>query len=366
MKLRKFLALALSAVMALGMVACAGTTTEQKATSESTAASSETANTEKKVPVVGMITDIGGVNDKSFNQSAYEGLKKAEEEGLIQLKYLESTADSDYPKHVNTFVEEEVDMILGIGFKLEETIYNAALEYPEIKFALIDGALDGGKGVVPANAEGAMFDAHVGSFLAGYLASLTTETKKLGLVIGVDAPILNAFATGFYAGVWTHDPSVTILGQYSNSFADVAKGKNLAEQMYSQDADIIYAAAGDTGNGVIESAKERNKWVIGVDRDQYELAPANMLTSAVKRVDVAVYNIASRLSKGEAFGGKTVYYGIKEGAVGIAPSTQNISEANLKLVQEMQAKLESGEVVAPATVEDLIKMFPEAENKFMK
>lgn len=365
MKLRKILALMLTASIAVASVACVGQKPAET-TAETTAETKAEVSTEKKVPVVGMITDIGGVNDKSFNQSAYEGLKKAQDEGLITLKYLESTSDADYEKHVNTFVEEEVDVILGIGFKLEETIYNAALEYPETKFAVIDAALDGGKGVVPANAEGSMFQAHEGAFLGGYLAALTTETNKLGLIIGVDAPILNAFATGFYAGAWTHNPEIQIFGQYANSFADVAKGKNLAEQMYSQDADIIYSAAGDTGNGAIESAKERNKWAIGVDRDQYELAPENMLTSTMKRVDIAVYNIASRISKGEEFGGKTVYYGMQEGAVGLSPSTQNITPENLKLVEEMAAKLQSGEVTAPATIEDLIKLFPEAEAKFMK
>lgn len=358
MKLRKLLALMLTTALAVTSVACVGQKTDNPEVKQPGA--------DKKVPVVGMITDIGGIHDKSFNQSAYEGLKKAEEDGLITLKYLESTSDADYEKHVNTFVEQEVDVILGIGFKLEETIYNAALEYPEVKFAVVDAALDGGKGQVPANAEGIMFQANEGAFLGGYLAALTTKTNKLGLIIGVDAPILNAFATGFYAGAWTHNKDITIFGQYANSFADVAKGKNLAEQMYSQDADIIYSAAGDTGNGAIESAKERDKWAIGVDRDQYELAPKNMLTSTMKRVDIAVYNVVQKISKGEAFGGKTVFYGMKEGAVGLAPSTQNISAENLKLVEEMATKLQNGEVKAPATYEELVKLFPEAKDKFMK
>lgn len=368
MNLRKFTAFALVAAMSLtSLVACSTGSTSNDKGSEPVKeeAKSDEATMQKKI-VVGMITDTGGIHDKSFNQSSWEGLERAQKDGLIEAKVLESQTEADYEKNINTFVEEGVDLIIGIGFNLNKSIFNAAVAYPETHFAVIDGTAQEGDAEVPANAQGILFRADQTAFLGGYLAGLSTKTNTVGTVIGVDSAVMNEFAAGYYGGVWTANPEVKVLGQYANSFNDVAKGKNLAEQMYTQGADIIYAAAGAVGNGVIESAKERNKWVIGVDRDQYDEAPENMLSSTMKRVDVAIYELVKKLASGEKIGGGMTIFGLDDDAVGLSPSTQNIDKEILQKCLEMTEKLRSGEVVAPKSEEELMKLFPNAVSQFMK
>lgn len=367
MKLHKLLAMSVVVALGFGLVACGGTAEKQPKDSQAD-------NSQKKL-VVGMVTDVGGIHDKSFNQSAYEGLVKAKDENLIDIKVLESSVDSDYEKNISSLVDENVDVIVGVGYKLNAAIVKMANEYKNIKFIIVDDAGQVKKNPddpnsellpTPANVEGVLFKANETAFLGGYVAGLVTKTNKVGTVIGMDSPILNNFAVGYYAGVWTSNKDAEIYGQYSNSFSDVAKGKNIAEQLYTQGADVVYACAGNAGNGVIESAKERNKWVIGVDRDQYEEAPQNMLTSTMKRVDVALYNVVKSIAAGEAFGGKVSVFGIDTGAVGLSPSTQNLPEDVLKKAQEITEKMKKGEIKVPENIEQLEKMFPGSTAKFMK
>lgn len=368
---RKILSAVMTGLLVFGMIGC-GSAGESSTSNNQFDKSSLL---EKKVDFkgkkfrFGMITDVGGVHDQSFNQSAWEGLDALQKKypDQIEAKYLESQTDADYVKNIEAMKEENVDIIIGIGYKLEPAIVEGAKNYPDQKFAIVDAiGEDPQTKTVPKNVEGILFRADQSSFLVGYIAGKMTKTNKVGHMNGMDTPTMNEFAAGFYAGVWYANPKVEIFGQYANSFNDVAKGHSIADQMYSQGCDIVYACGGDTGNGTIDSAKEKNKFVIGVDRDQYQQAPKNMLTSAMKRVGDGVIAMCLDYIEGKAFGGDPVVYGLDSGAVGIAPSTQNLPEELVKEVKALEEKIKAGEIQVPNNEESLMKLFPNAPSKFMK
>lgn len=296
---------------------------------------------------IAMVTDVGGINDQSFNQSAWEGLKKSEEDFGIAVSYLESTQDADYAPNMETLLDAGNDVIWGIGFKMGDTIKEKALANPDQKYAIIDYAYGD---ETPANVVGVVFKEQEPSFLVGYIAGKMTKTNKVGFVGGMKFPLIEKFEYGFKAGVKLANPDAEIFAQYADSFTDAAKGKAIANQMYGKGADIVYHAAGGVGDGVIEAAKEQDKYAIGVDRDQNSLAPDHVITSAMKRVDNAIYNVADLLVKGEFPGGTTVVYGLKEGGVGIAPTSDKLVPAEiLEEVKELKAKIISGEIAVPST-----------------
>ncbi len=205
----------------------------------------------------------------------------------------------------------------------------------------------------PENVVGVSFKEHEPSYLVGYIAGKMTETNKVGFIGGIDFYLINKFEYGFLAGVKAANPDAEVFRQYANSFTDAAAGKSIAEQFYNEGADIIYHAAGATGNGMIEAAKEKGKWAIGVDRDQNDLAPDNVLTSAMKRVDNAIYNVVSDLNEGNWAGGTTVVYGLAEGGVDIAPSSdKHVPAEILAEVEELKAKIIAGEIMVPENKEE--------------
>lgn len=361
--MKKIVSIMLVGVLALSVAACGKKEPAPAASPSASAPASESAPApSESAPLkYGMITDVGGVNDQSFNQSAWEGMKKAEADLGIKVNYLESKTDADYVPHIETMVDGNNGLILGVGFKMGDAIQEAAANYPDQQFAIIDYSYDP---QIP-NVTGILFKANEASFLVGLIAGKMSQSGKVGFVDGMDTPVMNEFGYGYYAGVLTANPEAQVFGQYADSFSDPAKGKAIANQMFSYDCDIIYAAAGDTGNGVIEAAKEKNKWAIGVDRDQNYLAPDNVLTSAMKRVDVAVFDMAQKLKDGTLKGGETVVYGLESGGVGIAPtSDKHVPKEILDYVEEMKAKIASGEIKVPATAEEFKAMYP--NNDYMK
>ena len=307
---------------------------------------------------VGMITDIGGINDQSFNQSAWEGLERARDDFGVSVYVLESRTDADYLAHMETLVEDGVDLVIGVGFRMGDPLQRAAGYWPHVQFAIIDFQYDPAD-VPNNNITGVMFRANEASFLVGLVAGLTTESNIVGFVNGMDVPIMNEFGVGFYAGVLTVNPDVTIFSQYANAFNDPALGKAIATQMYSDGADVIFHAAGDTGNGVIEAANEMDRWVIGVDMDQLHLAPNNVLTSAMKRVDIATHELVRRLVAGEEMGTGTIIHDLTTGGVGIAPSSYvHVAPDVLTFVEDMKQRIISGEVFVPNTIEEFQTAFP--------
>lgn len=295
---------------------------------------------------VGMVTDVGGVNDGSFNQSSWEGLQRAADELGIQVQYLESKTDADYKANLETFIDEEYDLIISVGFQLADATKAAAEANPDQKFAIIDDS-----SIELPNVTCLMFKQAQASYLVGYVAGLTTESNKVGFVLGMGTPVMHEFGYGYCAGVLDANPDATILQQNANSFADTAGGKSAATTMITDGADVIFHAAGGTGLGVIEGCKEKGKWAIGVDSDQSSLAPENILTSAMKRVDNASFEAAKAVCEGTLQSG-VITYDLAAGGVDIAPTTTNLSDDVIKAVEDVKAKIISGEIVVPETQAD--------------
>ena len=301
---------------------------------------------------VAMITDVAGVNDQSFNQSAWEGLQKAEKELGIEVKYLESKQDSDYATNIETLVDEDVDLILGVGMKLADAIKEGSELYPDQNFVLVDEEIDA------KNVKNILFKAEESAYLAGLIAGKTTKTNNVGFIGGMELPVIDTFKYGYMAGVKAANPDAKVQAQYANSFTDQAKGKAIANQMYSNGADIVFTCGGDVGTGAIEAAKENGKFAIGVDRDQSDLAPENVLTSAIKRVDAGVFETVKSYVNGTFEGGTTTTYGLEENAVGVPDTTKNlVSQDILDLVEETITKLKNKEITVPKNEEEYNAMF---------
>lgn len=293
---------------------------------------------------VGIVLGEGSINDQSFNQSTWEGLKKAEKDFGIHVKYLESKQESDYIQNIETLVDEDMDLIIGVGYQLKDSIKDAAGSYPDQKFALMDETYD----KIPENVVPVTFKEQEAAYLAGVIAANMTKTKNVGFIGGLPAPGVVKYQYGFKYGVESANKDVKVSEQYANSFSDQAKGKSIAKQMYAGNVDLILSAAGDAGTGAIEAAKENNKLAIGADRDQSDLAPENVITSAIKKLNVASYDLAKELVEGKYKGGVEKVYGLKEGAVGMADNSgKHIPENVMKIVEKESEKVKNGEIKVP-------------------
>jgi basic membrane protein A len=300
---------------------------------------------------VGMVTDVGGVNDNSFNQSAWEGLQKLQTELNLpkdNVNYLQSTSDAEYVPNLTQFVKDKWDLTWGIGFLMGDHLKKVADENKDAKLAIIDAE------VQAPNVESVLFKEHEGSFLAGVVAAKMSKSKKVGFVGGVEIPVIKRFELGFEAGVKAVDPSVEVIKVYTGAFDKPDLGKSTASQMYGQGADIIFHASGGTGDGVFNEAKDRkakgeNVWVIGVDKDQsLTFGDEITLTSMVKRVDQAVFTVSKDLAEGKFEGGKIKWLGLAEDGVGLADtSSKNVPADVLKLVDEYKQKIVKGEITVP-------------------
>lgn len=314
-------------------------------TKEDDKTSDETATTSKFK--VSMVTDVGGINDQSFNQGAWEGLQRAKEELGIEVDYLESKTEADYVSNIETLVDQGNDLIVACGFLMADTIKEAAEAYPDQKFAIID---DSTNSDLP-NVSCLMFKQNEASYLVGVVAAMMSETNKVGFVLGMSTPVMNQFGYGYVAGVLDTNPDATVEQYNANAFGDAAAGKAAAIQMFTNGADVVFHAAGGTGNGVIEAAKEQGKYAIGVDIDQAYLAPDNVITSAMKRCDNAIYDLVEKMTKGEEISGVQTY-GLDNGGVDIAPTTGLLSQEVIDKVNEVKEKILSGEITVPETQED--------------
>lgn len=349
---KRLLALLLIGILVFTVVGCSKSDTPAD-TDEPTEVddSDEAEDTPAEEPLkIAMVTDEGGVHDQSFNQSAWEGLQQAEKDLGVKVDYVESQQDADFAPNFETLLDAGNDLIWGIGFKLSDAVRDAAEANPDQKYAIIDFSYGD---ETPDNVVGVVFKAEQPSFLVGYIAGKMTETNTVGFIGGIAGDVIWGFDYGFQAGVQYAakelGKEIKILNQYAESFSDVAKGKAIATQMYQQGADIVFHAAGDVGTGVIEAAKEQDKWAIGVDRDQNYLAPDNVLTSAMKRVDVGIYNIVKDLTEGKFPGGETIVYGLADGgAVDIAPtSDKHVPQDILDEVEELKQMIIDGEIDVP-------------------
>ncbi|WP_129596192.1 BMP family lipoprotein [Anaerophilus nitritogenes] len=325
---------------------CGGQQPQQKNESED--------SQEREVLKIGMVTDVGGVYDKAFNQSAWEGLQRARDELGIEIGYQESKQEADYEDNLERLVEQENDLVWGVGYIMGKQVKEAALNYPDIKFGIIDNTYD----EIPKNLQPVIFKDQESSFLVGYIAGKMTKTNKVGFIGGVKGDVIDRFEYGYMTGVKYANSDCELLSQYAGAFDKPAIGRSIAESMYGKGADIIFHASGDTGNGMIAVAQEKNKYAIGVDRDQSKEAPDHVITSAIKKVDNAMFNVAKDLKEGKWNGGETIVYGLSEGGVDIAPtSDKHVPKEILDEVEKLKKKIIDGEIKIPQN---------EAEYKAMK
>lgn len=350
---KRTFALALSMILATGVVlsACGSSDDSKKSGGDSDKFT------------VAMVTDTGGVDDRSFNQSAWEGLQKFGkandlEKGTDGYNYLQSASEADFKTNLNTAVRSGYDLIYGIGYKLKDAIEDVSKQKPKNHFALVDDTITDRDNVVSIG-----FKDNDGSFLVGVVAGLTTKTNKVGFVGGVKGAVIDRFEAGFTEGVKAVNPKAEVKVQYANDFAKADKGQQIAAGMYNGGVDIIFHAAGATGNGVFAEAKNLKKkdpsravWVIGVDRDQWDegAVTANdgkeynvTLTSEIKRVDIAVDDLATRAKAGDFPGGEKIEYGLDKDAVGLSPSQDNLTQEVLKKVDEYKQKIINGDIKVP-------------------
>lgn len=298
---------------------------------------------------IAMVTDASGVNDNSFNQSAWEGLKRLEKDQGVKVQFAESKRAEDYVPNLTGFIKDKWDLTWGIGFLLAKDLAKVATDNPNAKLAIVDSNLDG---KIPPNVTAVTFKEEEGSFLMGVIAGLMTKANKVGFIGGMEFPLIQKFEYGFKAGVLTVKPDAQVSVAYAGDFNASDKGKVLASTMYQNGADVIYHAAGATGNGVFSEAKAHGtgKWVIGVDRDQSFLAPENTLSSMVKRVDNAVYIVSKDLADGKWNGGKQLELGLKEDGVGYAPTTNKNTPADIiTKVDDFKKRIIGGEIEVPKT-----------------
>lgn len=313
---------------------------------------------EEAKPRVAIVFDVGGLGDQSFNDAAYVGLMKLNEELGAHVRYVESRTPSDYEPNLSMLAREGYDVIWSIGFLLDDAVRKTSVQFPETKFGIIDSGFgDEEYKTTLTNVLGVLFKEHEGSFLMGVLAAKTTETDIVGFVGGIKIPVIERFEAGFKAGVWSVDPEITILSNYTGAFDDPAKGKAVADSMARRNADVIFHAAGATGLGTIESAEEQGFWAIGVDSDQHHVAPDSVLNSMIKRVDVGVFD-GTLMMLEEDFQAHTLVLGLAEKGVGLAPvESNNASAEATEAALEWEKKIASGEFVVPEFPAEVHEMF---------
>ncbi len=324
----------------------------EKASSEEASSEEETeAETEEDIDgtgfKIGMVTDVGGVNDGSFNQSAWEGLQRAGEAFGCEVKYIESKGDADYVPNIESFLDEDYDLIVCVGYMMADAVRDAAELYPDQKFAIIDDASNADLDNVTCM----MFEQEQASYLVGLAAGYTTESNIVGFVTGAANETMNSFGYGYCAGVLDANPDATILQYNANNFGDASGGKTAVNTMVTKGADVVFHAAGGTGIGVIDGCKENKIWAIGVDSDQSPLAPETILTSALKRVDNACYDATKKTILGTLEGGVETY-DLAAGGVDIAPTTDNLSKDVLEKIEKAKKDIIAGDLVVPKNQEE--------------
>jgi basic membrane protein A len=275
-------------------------------------------------PKLGIVYDAGGKFDKSFNQSAFEGATRFKKETNINFIEVQASSDTQAEQVLRGLARKNLDLIASIGFAQQAAVQKVAKEFPKVRFVLIDGVAQG------ANVNSITFKEEEGSYLVGVAAAMASKSKKLGFIGGVDIPLIRTFACGYAQGAKAVNPKVDVtsnmVGTTSDSWNNPAKGGELARSQFDRGVDVVFAVAGGSGLGTLQTAKEKGKLAIGVDSNQNHLYPGSILTSMVKRVDNAVYDSFMQVKNGTWKGGVTAK-GLKEGGVDWA-----LDENNRKLI----------------------------------
>ncbi|MDI9484120.1 MAG: BMP family ABC transporter substrate-binding protein [Bacillota bacterium] len=292
-------------------------------------------------PKIGLIFAEGGLGDQSFNDAAYRGLMQAKEELGVEVTYVEPADIAEMEEHQRAYADLGLDLVIVIGFIHQSALVEVSSDYPNVHFAIVDDVVDN------PNVTSLVFEEHEGSFLVGMLAGLMTETNTIGFVGGMEVPLIRKFEIGFIEGAKYANPDVEVLVNYAGAFDDPGRGRELAVSQNERGADIVYHAAGGTGSGVIDAAVANGFYAIGVDSDQDYMAPGTVLTSMVKRVDTAVFEVIKAVVDGTLEGG-VWSFGIEDGGVGTSEfkyTKELIPQSVLDAIEDAKQKIISGEIV---------------------
>lgn len=318
------------------LVACGGKTEEK--------AAAPAAKAEASGLKVGIVLSTGGLGDKSFNDSAYRGLEKAKAELGVDFKYVEPASPSEDEQFLREYADAGYDLIIATGFQMTKAAEKVSKDYPNIKFAMIDDVINA------TNVKSLIFKENEGSFLAGAAAAMASKTGVIGFVGGIEVPLIQKFEKGYNEGAKYVNPNIKVINIYvggQNPFNDPVKGKEIALSEIKQGADVIYQAAGGTGIGVIDAAKESKVFAIGVDSNQDDVAPGTVLTSMLKNVDVAVFETVKAVKEG-TFKPGIQEFGVKENGVGLTDfknTKDAIGEENFKKLDAIKSDISFGKII---------------------
>ena len=305
---------------------------------------------------VGLVTDIGGLDDRSFNFLANQGLERAQDQLGVEGRVVISRANADYVPNLSRLAQQDYDLVIAVGFLMAESVETVAKRFPDVDFAIIDFSQSAMKSN-PKNVRGLLFKEQEAGYLVGYLAGLVTEaeagTKQvIGSVGGLKIPPVDRYIAGYQAGAKKANPGVTTLNQYSQDFVDQAKCKELALDQIARGAHVVFQVAGQCGLGALSAAKEKNARGIGVDADQGYLG-AHVLTSALKKVDVAVFQTIQDVQGGGFNGGEDTVFDVASGGVGIGEIAPDVPAEAVAEVKRVQDEIASGSIAdIPETVAD--------------
>jgi basic membrane protein A len=349
-KLPWLLLLLVTLALALVAAGCGGDDDDDAAGGEDTTAAEDTTTAEEPVRV-GLVTDIGGLNDRGFNSLANQGLERAASELGAEIRVLESKSDADYIPNLSTLAEEGYDLVISVGFLMGEATHQAAEAFPDTNFAIIDFAY-GGEGCEDTNTcelpnlQGLLFKEQETGYLAGYLAGLVTESNTISSVGGIKIPPVDRFIAGYQAGAKASNPDVETLNGYSEDFVDQAKCKELALDQIAEGSDIVFQVAGGCGLGALDAASEEGVWGIGVDADQAFLGD-HVLTSALKKVDEAVFQTIQGQADGSFQGGGVTLFGLAEEGVGLGEFSPNAPQEAIDETLAQVPSIVDGSIEVP-------------------
>jgi basic membrane protein A len=351
----KIRALALAACAALVLVVAACGSSNKSSTSSGSSSSSGTTSTAAstgKAIKVGLVTDIGGLNDRSFNHLAYVGLQRAIKELGIKGRVLTSKSNADYVPNLTTLAQQKYDLIIPVGFLMADATDAVAKQIPTAKFAMVDVDATSLKGK-PQNVEGLLFKENEAGYLAGYLAGLYAKDNKIKVISSVGGqkiPPVDHYIAGYQAGAKAADPGITTLNGYSQDFVDQAKCKELALNQIAKGSKVVFQVAGQCGLGALDAAKEKGAQGIGVDADQGYLG-SHILTSAEKKVDVAVFNAIKAAQAGQFSNGQNIINQLSNNGVGYGKLNAAAQKYAAQL-QKIAADIKSGKI---ANIPDTVK-----------
>jgi len=328
-------------MLALALVGCANTTTPKAA---------EPAKKEYKV---GLVTDVGGLNDHSFNFLANQGLEKAVKELGITKGVVESKQMTDYETNLSRFAQDKYNLVIAVGYLMQDAVEKVSKDYPDTKFMIIDSSITD-----RPNVASAMFKTEQCGYLVGVMSGLIEKTpgipnalgkNSVGLVGGMAIPPVNDYIAGFIQGAKSVNPAININLKYAGKFDDPALGKQTALSQIAAGADIVFPIAGGTGTGVIDAAKEKNVYAIGVDADQNYMAPQNVITSALKGMDTATFDIIKSAME-DKFKGGNVSFDLSNNGVGFATPIKVVPKDIVDKVNDAAQQIKDGKITVTTKI----------------